>query len=241
MTRYRWLKAEWPMATRTLAKRMRQLEFSEGRGNGFILDRVRDDSLEARFVERYEYTETVSDPYGKELTFDRLEFRQTAFRASPGWPGLELLDAPRSTQSLVSSLLEVCKFELSISPIDVNVMEWADAVQQALRVDALIDSLQIAALVVADGVRGKVLLKGDKDVRAAYRELVQGRRHLLEKLQLRIIFQGSRSTVTLSSIAGAKVDGSDTPSEVVEHLRACLPAPTALGTSRPQAKSGRSS
>lgn len=224
MTRYRWLKAEWPMTTRALAKRMRQQEFSEGRASGFILDRVRDDALEARFVERYEYTETVSDPYGKQLTYDRLEFRQTAFRATPAWPGIELLDAPRSTQSLVSSLLEACNFELSISPIDVDVMEWASELQHALGADALIDSIQIAALVVADGVKGKVLLKGDKDVRTAYNDLVRGRKHLLERLQMRLFFQGTRCTVSLSNVAGAKVDGSDTPSALVQQLRAALPA-----------------
>jgi hypothetical protein len=202
---------------------MRQQEFTEGRASGFILDRVRDDSLEARFVERYEYTETVSDPYGKELTFDRLEFRQTAFRARQGWPGLELLDAPRSTHSLVSSLLEACNFELSISPIDVNVLAWADEFQRVLGADAVIDSLQVAALMVADGVNAKVLLKGERDVRAACKELVQGRKHSLEKLQLRVVIGGARNTVVLTNAAAAKVDGNDVPTEIVDHLRVSLP------------------
>lgn len=226
MTRYRWLRAEWPMTIRTLAKRVRQHEFSEARASGFILDRVRDDSLEARFIERYEYTETVSDPYGKELTFDRLEFRQAAFRATPGWPGLELLDAPRSTQSLVSGLLEASDFELSVSPIEVNVLAWADELQRALGTEAVIDSLQIAALMVADGIKAKVMLKGEKDVRAACKEMLQGRKHVLEKLQLRVTVGGSRTTVVLTNGAGAKVDGIDVPVELVEHLRASLPKPS---------------
>ena len=225
MTRHRWLRAEWPMTIRTLAKRVQQQEFSEGRVSGFILDRVRDDSLEARFVERYEYTETVSDPYGKELTFDRLEFRQTAFRATPGWPGLELLNAPRSTQSMVSGLLEACNFELAVSPIDVNVLTWADDLQRALGAEAVIDSLQIAALMVADGINAKVMLKGEKDVRAACREMVQGRKHILEKLQLRVTVGATRTTVVLTNGAGAKVDGADVPVELVEHLRSSLPKP----------------
>jgi len=225
VTRYRWLKADWPTTARTLAKRMHQQEFADGRASGFILDRVRDDSLEARFIERYEYTETVSDPYGKELTFDRLEFRQTAFRASPCWPGLELMNSPRSTQSLVSGLLQACNFELSISPLSVDVLTWADDLQEALRADAVIDSLQVAALVLADGVRAKVLLKGERDVRAACKELVQGRKHLIEKLQLRVVVGGIRATVVLTNAAVAKVDGSDVPVELIEKLRASIPEP----------------
>lgn len=225
MTRYRWLKAEWPMSARPLAKRIRQQEFTESRASGFILDRVRDDSLEARFVERYEYTETVLDPYGKELTFDRLEFRQTAFRATPGWPGLELLDAPRSVQSLVSGLLDACNFELSVSPIEVDVLAWADDFQRALGTEAVVDSLQIAALMVAEGVKAKVLLQGERDVRAAYKELVQGRRHVLEKLQLRVTTGGARTTVVFTGGAGARLDGVDVPVEMVQHVRASLPQP----------------
>jgi hypothetical protein len=226
MTRYRWLKADWPMTTRTLAKRLREQAFVEGRASGFILDRVRDESLEARFVERYEYTETVSDPFGKEVTFDRLEFRQTAFIATPGWPGLELLDAPRSTQSLVSGLLEACRFELAIAPLDVNVLAWADSFQQALGTNAVIDSLQIAALMVADGVKAKVLLKGDSDVRAACKELVQGRKHFVEKVQLRVVSGGTRSTVLLTNVAGARVEGSDVTGELVAQLRRAVPQPS---------------
>lgn len=225
MTRYRWLRVEWPIAIRTLAERVQQQQFSEGRASGFILDRVRDDYLEARFVERYEYTETVSDPYGKELVFDRLEFRQTAFRATPGWPGLELLDAPRSTQSLVSGLLEASNFELAVSPIDINVLAWADELQQALGAVAVIDSLQVAALMVSDGIKAKVMLKGEKDVRAACIEMIQGRKHVLEKLQLRITVGGTRTTVVLTNGAGAKVDGIDVPGELVKQLRASLPKP----------------
>lgn len=226
MTRYRWLKAEWPMTTRTLAKRLRDQAFDEGRTSGFILDRVRDESLEARFVERYEYAETVSDPFGKEVTFDRLEFRQTTFIATSGWPGLELVDAPRSTQSLVSSLLEACNFELAISTLDVNVLAWADSFQHALGTDAVIDSLQISALRVADGVKAKVLLKGDRDVRAACKELVQGRSHLVEKVQLRVVGSGTQNAVVLANSASAKVDGASVTGELLKQLRAATPRPT---------------
>lgn len=214
------------MTTRTLAKRLREQGFVEGRASGFILDRVRDESLEARFVERYEYTETVADPFGKEVTFDRLEFRQTSFIATQGWPGLELLDAPRSTQSMVSGLLVACNFELAISPLDVNVLSWADSFQRALGTDAVIDSLQIAALMVADGVKARVLLKGDSDVRTACRELVQGRKHLVEKVQLRVVTGGTKSTVVLTNVAGARVDGSDVTGELVAQLRAAVPQPS---------------
>jgi hypothetical protein len=211
------------MTIRALAKRVRLQEFTEERGSGFILDRVRDDEFEARFVERYEYTETISDPYGRELTFDRLEFRQTVFRATTEWPGLELLDAPRSTLRLTNGLLEASNFELAVSPIDVNVLAWSDELQRALGVEAVIDSIQVAALAVGDGIKAKVMIKGEKDVRNVCKEMTQGRKHVLEKLQLRITVGGIRTTVVLTNGAGAKVDGIDIPVELIKQLRTSLP------------------
>ncbi|PQV45031.1 hypothetical protein B0G83_119103 [Paraburkholderia sp. BL21I4N1] len=62
MTRYRWLQADWPLPVRSLATQIRQRSFSDDGSSGFILDRVLDDFLEARYVERYEYEETIADP-----------------------------------------------------------------------------------------------------------------------------------------------------------------------------------
>lgn len=126
-SRHRWFQADWPTPPRTLAKRLRQHSFADDTQCGFILDRVRDEYLEGRYIERYEFQETVADPFGKEVTVDRLEYRQAAFRVAPGWPGLELIDAPRSSQSLVNALLESTDFALPIQLLTLDVLRWVDA------------------------------------------------------------------------------------------------------------------
>jgi len=227
MSRYRWMQADWPVPIRTLAKRVREHSFVDDKSSGFILDRVRDDFLEARYVERYEFQETVADPFGKELTFDRLEFRQTSFRAAPSWPGLELVDAPRSSQSLVSQLLEATNFTLPIAPLTVEVLMWAAAFQHAFGSPVVIDSIQLGSLQVDDGVKAKVILKGDKDVRAACKELIRGRKHVLEKLQCRVVRGHLRASVLMANNATVKIDGHDLHSDVLQALRASLPKPSA--------------
>jgi len=225
MTRHRWFQSDWPTPPRTLAKRLRQHSFAGEAQSGFILDRVRDDYLEARYVERYEFQETISDPFGKELTFDRLEYRQTAFRASPGWPGLELIDAPRSPQSLVNELLEATDFALPIVPIAVDVLRWVDAFQEALGIKVVIASAQVGALQLDVGVLAKAVLKGDRDVRDACKSLTRGKSHVLEKLQFRVTLGHSLATVLLANNATAKVDGRDVQDDLLHAIRRALPAP----------------
>lgn len=222
-SRYRWMQADWPVPIRTLAKRVKENTFSHDESSGFILDRVRDDFLEARFIERYEFQETVADPFGKELTFDRLEFRQTSFRAALGWPGLELVDAPRSSNSLVSQLLEATNFALPIAPLTVEVLMWVDSFQQVFGGPIVIDSIQLGSLQVEDSVRAKVVLKGDKDVRAACKELIRGRKHVLEKLQCRVVRGHLRASVLMANNAAVKIEGHDLHDDILQALRDSLP------------------
>lgn len=226
MTRYRWFQADWPVPIRVLAKRVRQRIFSDEQSSGFILDRVRDDVLEARYVERYEYTETVSDPFGKQLTFDRVDFRQTSFRATGEWPGLELIDPPRTCQSLVNQLLEATDFELPITPLSVSVLAWSDAFQKAVGAPTLVDSIQLGSLQLEEGVQAKVVVKSERDVQGACHALVDGRRHVLEKLRLRVIVGHTRLSVVLTTGGSSTVEGLDVPEEVVSALRCSIPRAT---------------
>lgn len=221
MTRYRWYQAEWPTTIRTLAKRIKAKAFNDNASEGFVIDRVRDDFLEARYVERLVYTDHVLDPFGRELTFERVEFRQVSFRVSAGWPGLELVDAPRSSQSLVSQLSEATDFTVAIVPLSVDVLKWAHALQEEMGITALVDSIQLGALQLGDGITAKAVLKGENDVRAACSRLTEGRKYSLEKVQLRLGKSG-RGRVLLTSTATARVEMQDPDGATLNSLRLSL-------------------
>lgn len=205
MKRFRWFNAQWPISMRVLAKRLKLKAFEGEQLEGFVLDRVRDNYLEARFVERIEYDDMVVDPFGKELTFHRVDFRKCAFRASIDGPGLELIDAPRSVQTMVSRLAEASEFSLSISPVSVNVLAWAKRLQSGLNAVAAVDSVQIGAVELSQGVLAKAVIKGTTDVLAAANKLVEGKRHVIEKVQLRLAGT-KRVTVLLTNSGVARFD-----------------------------------
>jgi hypothetical protein len=225
MTRYRWLEADWPAAIKGLSKRVRQNNFGAEGHSGFLLDRVRDEYLEARYIERFEFQETVSDPFGKEVTLDRLEYRQTAFRATSTWPGLELVDPSRSVQQLLNELVEASDFSVSLSPLSVDVLIWADGVQREFGGLLTISSIQVGGLRLEDGTVAKVVLKGEKDVREACRKLIGDRPHVLEKLQFRIAIGSTSTTVLLANNATAKVEGGDAEAELLVAIRKAIPGP----------------
>jgi hypothetical protein len=219
--RYRWLRAQWPISMRTLANRLKARPFGSDVSHGFVIDRVRDDLLEGRYVERVEYTETVTDPFGVELSFERIEFRQSSFRATVFGAGLEVRDPPRSLQPLMNRLSEATDFEVVITPHIVDVLAWAAQFQGSSGLSAVVDSLHMTALQVEKGITAKVVFKGDRDVREASTLLAGKRPFSLERIQLRLP-KPYFGTVILSSAAAATLNVDDPNDVLLENLRGDL-------------------
>jgi hypothetical protein len=206
---------------RVLAKRLRVKSFDVEQVEGFVLDRVRDDFIDARFVEKIEYDDTVTDPFGVEAIFHRVEYRSCEFKATVTGPGLELVDAPRSVQTMISRLAEANDFSLAISPLSVDVLTWASEVQKRLNEVGIVDSLQLGAMELASNVQAKAIIKGSVDVLGATQTLVLDKKHVVEKVQIRFIRPG-RLTLLLTNNGVARFDQE--PSEdLLSIVRASLP------------------
>ncbi len=221
MRRYRWLKATWPITMRVLANRLNARAFDGERSEGFVVDRVRGDYLEAKFVEKIEYDENVTDPFGVESSFHRIEYRKCEFKASVAGPGLELIDPPRSIQAMISRLAEAAEFSLSISPVSVDVLAWATGIQRSMNVSGEVDSVQVGEIELAKGARAKAIVRGASDVLDAASKLVAGKKHVIEKVQLRLA--GAKPvTVLLTNVGLARFE-HDPSDEFLLAVRASLP------------------
>lgn len=213
MKRIRWLSAQWPVPLRTIAAKMKANAFTIDSCDGFLVDQVRDSSIEARYIEKLTYQETLTDPFGNEELLDRVSYRLVEFGLFADFPNIELRDSPRSTQSYVSRLLEISDFLLSVSHLQVNLLDWAEAFQNQVDRNIIIDSLQIAGLELEEGVSAKMLAKGNKDVRGALERFIGGKSYILEKLQLRVQLDRNFASIHLASNASAKM-----PVELIRDL-----------------------
>ncbi|MCK9376195.1 MAG: hypothetical protein M0P73_08600 [Syntrophobacterales bacterium] len=200
MKRYRWLGARWPEEFNELASKMKAIPFTQDSYDGFILERVRDTSIEARYIEKLISKEKVLDPFGNEEIFNYVTYRQVAFTLFDEFPNIELWDPPRSINVYLSRLLELSNFSLSVNHLQINLLDWVAAFQDQLNRTIVIDSLQISGLEIENGVNAKVLLKGDKDVRAAVKQFTNNRQYILEKLQLKVKFDRKIASIHLGNM-----------------------------------------
>jgi hypothetical protein len=198
MKKVRWFGVTWPFSMWTLAKHLKRLSFEDARAVGFIVDRTREDSIEARFFERVSFTETVRDPRGTEYQYERVSFSVLQFRCSPQFPQLEIIDAPRSTKSFMNLLSEATSFEISIDTPTVNLELWLTELQKRFPDDFLCDAVRVAEFPVSDSSRARVAFSSSKDVREDARKFLSTQRITFDKAQVRLRFLGEQASLSLS-------------------------------------------
>jgi hypothetical protein len=222
MNRVRWLNAQWPASMRTIGNRMKGRPFNEDSVDGFAVERIREDFIEGRFIEKYAYQEINSDPFGKEEVVERVGYRSTEFKLFSQFPHVELKNGQRSIRDFVNRLLETCNFDLVVSPVTVNLLDWVSTFQDALGTKITVDSLQISGVKLEAGITGKILLKGDKDVREAVDHIVGGKKYVLEKIQMKLDMGSQRVTIHLANNGSAKIPPDHT-SGLLPVLRKAIP------------------
>ncbi|MCF5054048.1 hypothetical protein GIW50_07510 [Pseudomonas syringae] len=88
--------------------------------------------------------------------------------------------------------------------------------------DITVDSLQVSGVEIDDGVTGKILLKGVRDVREATDILLAGRKHVLEKVQVKFAGLNKTVAIQLSNNGTAKLPAV-LPNDLLRHLRVSFP------------------
>lgn len=222
MNRVRWLNAQWPSSMRTIGNKLKGMPFTEDSIDGFAVERIRDDFVEGRFIEKYTYQEVIAAPFGREEVIERTGYRSTDFTLYSQFPYIELRNGQRSIKEFVSRLLQVCNFNLVVAPVTVNLLDWVASFQKVVGQKILVDSLQVSGVELEKGITGKILLKGDKDVREAVDNIVAGKRYTLEKVQIKFATSGQRISVHLTNNGTAKIPPSHT-SDLLPLLRKSLP------------------
>ena len=174
--RFRWLQLA-PFARRqvaTVAAAMTARAYSRESQNGVLLTTVRSELVEGTYVERVQFVEKLRDPLGGEVSLKRVEFRQTDFRLSVGFPQLELRNPSRSVKPLLNHIASALDFKVAISGIQIGPLDWVAAIESQ-GVSVQITALRSNRFPLTASILAAIQLNGAQDVRTHLRTLVGNR------------------------------------------------------------------
>jgi hypothetical protein len=225
VNRVRWFSASLPHSVRSMATRIASLPLEIDGNMGFRVERIRNDKLEATYHEKLTWTERNVDPFGREFSFERIEYKSLRFILSRNYPELELIDAPRGLTSFFSRIAELSNFEATVAPVSVNVLDWAAAVRKSRPKEFRVAGITVSDLNVDDGVTGQLTVSSrEKDAQVSLAKLLMRRTYTVRKLQIVLRTSSNVDSLILASDGSVRSE-KELDLEVVSDLRDALPRP----------------
>jgi hypothetical protein len=221
VNRIKWMRAQFPSSIRNIGKHLQEAAFTDESGLGFLVDRVRDDYLEARYCERISFQQSVSDPFGKTFMVERIDFRVVDFTLTKTFPELELRMAPRGLRGFASGLLKASGFSMQLEEHSVKLTKWISAIERELASRVSVRAAVASGIELLGGAKGKIAVAGPSDVRAGLAGLIPNHPYELETVEIDVAFGGFPQRIILSSDSGLRY-GIKAPEELISSVRSAL-------------------
>ncbi|MBE2203738.1 MAG: hypothetical protein IAE94_05330 [Chthoniobacterales bacterium] len=160
-------------ALKAAGARILAAEYSDEKGIGFSVKEIRPSYLEGTFIHKVELSDTVEDPYGKEIIYERIEFRRIPFKISLVAPELEVVVPSRGISLFIGQLSVAFSMSFRIDPIQIEPFEVFDALKAEK--DSLIASaVKINEITLSKSVSAKCTVSGANDVRPFIDRIAKG-------------------------------------------------------------------
>jgi hypothetical protein len=195
-------------------------KFVAGSLTGFRVALIRRGLIHASYIERTEFVERVVDPFGVAMEIPRVRFDSIDFRVYSSFPQLELVNPPRNTANLISSISRIFDFSSAIEKPSADITRWL------LELEEEFEKLEVTSMVftqmpIGDRTIGQLSAKGDKDVRKEVKTFLGNRPASLSKLGFSLTFEGQPAKGEITSSCRAIVEGEES-GEIMEIFRKSL-------------------
>ncbi|KQY03684.1 hypothetical protein ASE23_12870 [Rhizobium sp. Root73] len=193
--------------------------FQDGGFDGFVLEQTRENYISGSYYERLSRVERIVDPFGRESVFERLEYRRSEFLIADAYYGLEIVNPNKSVHRLISRLIEVADYRLSLHPASVDPLAWAIACSELVGERYKIETILLADVALEGNATATISVKGGEDALAASRSVLNGRSGKTEKVQIRFAGRLGRA---LFNANGMVVTSADPSGPIMASARSAL-------------------
>lgn len=225
MSKVKWLSADLDVSARQLARLLQQAQFTKDSEEGFVVDRARRNSIEARYVQRVNVTEVIVDPFGNEAEFSSVKYSEQHFFIADDLPCIELRQGVRHLHACLALLSQTTDFRIAVTPVKVDVNHWLEVFAASTSMPFTVDAFQVGSIAFSDGASARALVKaGRGDAQTALKSLTSARPYVIEKVRVKHQRVDHRGTVVLASSGTASTTGFsiEEDTHVLEALRNSL-------------------
>lgn len=206
MDRYRWLNLKTPCDFKNLPSLLNHLSFEENGVCGFSIVRIRQNAIDAKFIERKIIEDEFIDTSGLKQTLERVVLDEfpIQFINFNNFANLLITNYPRSLLLFKNKLSEMLDFNASIIDIKSDPLKWIENIESNDNLKLSVTSIQIKDVLYKNGLVGKIILKGETDIRDRMLSEITSEFYKIDKVHAKISGE-INGEILLSSDGSSKI------------------------------------
>ncbi|PQQ35958.1 hypothetical protein [Photorhabdus laumondii] len=200
----KWFNASFPKSYDEIYTSIIANPFNEEKGWGVSINQYDDDALSAKYIERIEVKEIITDPYGNETSFEYFKFVQFDFylrRETKNNYLLVIESAPRSIKGFISNMIKATASDFNVSNLTINVEDFIKFIKVRFR-SVQVQKAKLKGLTFSKYTSGDLEIESSVDALEEINLVFENPKFKIEKAKL-LINNGTRTEVIEVNANGA--------------------------------------
>ncbi|CNH17268.1 hypothetical protein [Yersinia pekkanenii] len=161
----KWFNANFQKSYDEIYNSIIKNPFKDDRGWGFSINHYESDALSAKYIERMEMKEIITDPFGNETLIEYFKFIQFNFwlkKESGSNYLLAIESAPRSIKRFIANMKNVVSSDFNVSNLNIIVEDFIKTVRENF-IDVKVSKAKLKGLTFSKHTSGVLEIESSFD------------------------------------------------------------------------------
>ncbi len=167
MKKIKWMFLNVSLSITEIVQKMKSLTYTDIKGKGFIFDKVRDNEVTGRFVEKIISEEVIPVLYGEATTFERIEYRIVEFYITEkALPIIAIINPPRTLKPFAINMVKALGLGVSLDDMNIDPLLWVNSISKITPLELV--QLELSQIKVDEHALARMQISSSKDLRKYY-------------------------------------------------------------------------
>ena len=158
-------------------------EFGPNSVNGFQIHFRREKLVCAVYIEKHEYVEEITDPFGGKIEFQRIEYQHIHFLVKEDPPNIIIFNPPRFYTKLLNKIAQLTDYNIVIEDKAIDLLSWVSEIfENGLSgniIKMLVDKIKYDSKTF-----GSLVLTSSDDLRTKFAKILASKSYTLKKVTI---------------------------------------------------------
>jgi hypothetical protein len=172
MKTFKWLKCSFPVSVEELSEKIRMEKYTDENGSGFLITRLRHDSISGKHIQKKVTSISVTNPFGDENEVEFIIYDTTIFTISfnESWV-IEIENPGRTIKSFINDLSKIVGFGFYVSEASIDLEKFLKKIDSIYGKNR-VSKIEISDINLDNKGLGSLNIKSKQDARSLLKNYI---------------------------------------------------------------------